>query len=93
MIAQPCPSDVLMIRKRNKLFTTLKREFFDENDPEKDKCGKYSQRRTYADGELIFQPLQVEVEVRLGHLLLTPAAKFGENSRCHVDDETVRPVE
>lgn len=49
--------------------------------------------KTYADGELILEPLQVEVKVGLGHLLLSPASELSENSRRHVDDEAVGAVQ
>lgn len=48
---------------------------------------------TYGDDELVLEPLQVEVDVRLGHLLVAPAGQLGEDSRRHVDDEAVRAVQ
>lgn len=50
-------------------------------------------RATYSDGELILKPLQVEGEVRLGHLIVSPASQFSDNSRRHVNDEAIRAVE
>lgn len=61
--------------------------------PERNVLGASQVMRTYADGKLILQPLQVEVQVGLGHLLLTPAGELRENSRRHVDDEAVGAVQ
>ena len=48
---------------------------------------------TYSCGELILQPLQVEVKIRLWHLFRAPASQLGEDSRSHVDDEAIGAVQ
>lgn len=48
---------------------------------------------THLDGQLVLQKLQIEVQVRLGHLFVTPAGKFGQNARGHVDNETILAIQ
>lgn len=50
-------------------------------------------RPTYIGGQLILEELQVEVKIGLGHGLVTPAGKLGQNARCHVDNEAILTVQ
>lgn len=56
-------------------------------------AGRGRVRQTYLERELVFEPLQVEVQVGLGHLLASPASQLGEDPRRHVDDEPVLAVQ
>lgn len=72
----------------------LKREFDDDKrNPWKKVDFKTCWRLTHVDCKLIFEPLQVEMKIGLRHLILSPAGKFCENSRRHINDETIRTIQ
>lgn len=47
---------------------------------------------TYSCSQLIFKPLQVKVQIRFGHLILTPACNLSNNFRGHMYNETIRTI-
>lgn len=72
----------------------LKREFDDDNgDPWKERVSLSCRGWTHVDGKLVLKPLQIEVKIRLGHLILAPASELGENSWWHIDNEAIRTVQ
>lgn len=66
---------------------------FNDVDSDDLECQKNSHRNarklTYSNSKLILEPLQVESEVRFGHLIVTPASELSDDSRSHVDDEAI----
>lgn len=52
-----------------------------------------TRNNTYVKRQLILQPLQIEVQIGLGHLLGRPASQLGQNARRHIDDEAVLAVQ